>query len=153
MALLACFALGAASACDPEGLEIVKTDSSKYTAPVMEQVPAVKIDKAMYDSNGNITFAWKAASLGAKTAIAYDLVISSSAKKDLVLSANIADTKLEIDAQTLYERLTSDEFLKLPKDTETSFQAYVRATTGSNFDVLKSEPVTVKCYCETITTE
>ena len=150
IALLAAFSMGIATSCDPEGLEIVKTDSSKYKAPVMEQMSAVNITKQVYNDNGSFTFKWSKAEFGASAAISYNLVISSSSKKDLVLSANIADVKLTIDAPTLYERLTGDDYLKLPKDTDTSFEAYVTATVGSNFDVLKSSPITVKCHLDSI---
>jgi hypothetical protein len=149
IALLAAFSMGIATSCDPEGLEIVKTDSSKYKAPVMEQMSAVNITKQVYNDNGSFTFKWSKAEFGASAAISYNLVISSSSKKDLVLSANIADNKLTIDAQTLYQRLTGAEYLNLPKDKDTSFEVYVTATTGSDFDALKSAPVTVKCFCET----
>ncbi len=147
LALVAAMPVMALSSCDPDPLDEVRTDSSKYVAPVVEPVQEIRIDKAAYDANKNVTFTWKAADFGASTSVLYTIVLKSSSKEQ-VLSADVTGTSFTIDSKTLYDRLTGSEYLGLQAGTETTISVYVSATVGLDFDVLKSEPVSVKCYCE-----
>ena len=52
-------AAGLLAACDPNGLEIVKTSAeNQFVAPKMNTMGTVQVSQQNYDGTGEVTFSW-----------------------------------------------------------------------------------------------
>ena len=122
------------AACDPNGLDTVKTyPAEDIVAPMLQPMETVEVSQANYDENGNVTFSWTAADFGAAAGVDYSIYMSSENYPDMCLASKINATSYEIDYQTLYNRLIGESYLGLPKGGVQTVPCYVTATTGSNF--------------------
>ena len=132
------------AACDPNGLDTVKTyPAEDIVAPTLQPMETVEVSQANYDENGNVTFSWTAADFGAAAGVDYSIYMSSENYPDMCLASKINATSYEIDYQTLYNRLIGESYLGLPKGGVQTVPCYVTATTGSNFTVVKSAVVNI----------
>ena len=140
-----CLLLAAAAlfaACDPNGLEIVKTSpESQFTAPKVNPMGTVQVSQQNYDDNGEVTFSWEKADLGMPTELSYAIYLSSDSHPDMCLVSGVTKTSYSIDYKTLYAKLVGESNLGLSKGKATTIPCYVTATMGDGYYVVKSEPV------------
>ena len=140
---LFCFA-ALLAACDPNGLEIVRTNpESMFVAPKMGAMGTVQVSQQNYDNNGNVTFSWEKADLGMPTELSYSIYLSSDSHPDMCLVSGVTKTSYSIDYKTLYAKLVGESNLALPKGKATTVPCYVTATMGDAYYVVKSDPVQV----------
>ncbi len=127
--------------CDAEKLEEVRTvPESEVVAPLLHAMESVVIDQNSYDNKEEVTFCWEPANFGYSAAISYAIYLSSETTPDYVLAANVNKTTFTIDQQTLFDKLVGESNLALPVDEVSTVEAYVTATVGSNFTIVKSTP-------------
>lgn len=130
------------AACDPNGLEIVRTNpESQFVAPKLASMGTVQVSQQNYDQNGEVTFSWEKADLGMPTELSYAIYLSSDSHPDMCLVSGVTKTSYSIDYKTLYAKLVGESNLGLPKGKATTVPCYVTATMGDAYYVVKSEPV------------
>ena len=142
-----CLLLAAAAlfaACDPNGLEIVKTSpESQFSAPKVNTMGTVQVSQKNYDDNGEVTFSWEKADLGMPTELSYSIYLSSPSHPDMCLVSGVTQTKYVIDYKTLYAKLVGESNLGLSKGASHTVPCYVAASMGDGYYTVKSEPVQV----------
>ena len=89
------------AACDPNGLDTVKTyPAEDIVAPTLQPMETVEVSQANYDENGNVTFSWTAADFGAAAGVDYSIyrpalkTYSASALPKAMLKKAIDDVML-----------------------------------------------------------
>ena len=132
------------AACDPNGLEIVKTaPEAQFVAPKVASLGTVQVSQKNYDDNGEVTFSWEKANLGMPTELNYSIYLSSDSHPDMCLVSGVTQTSYSIDYKTLYAKLVGESNLGLSKGASTTVPCYVTATMGDGYYTVKSEPVQV----------
>lgn len=130
--------------CDPNKLEEIRTvPDNQIVAPTLHAMDAIVINQESYDNEDLVTFSWESADFGYSAAISYSLFISSATYQDFELASNVNGTSYSIDQQALYDKLVGAENLALPVNEVSNLEAYVTATVGSNFTIVKSSPINV----------
>lgn len=131
------------AACDPNGLEIVKTaQQGQFVSPKMQTMPAIQVSQVNYDDqNAMVTFAWEKADLGMPTELSYAIYLSSGSKADMCLVSGVTKTSYSLDYKTLYAKLVGESNLGLSKGASHNVSCYVTATMGDGYYTVKSEPV------------
>ncbi len=142
--LLPLFALCLA-ACDPDGLEQVKTaPESQFVAPKMMSMSEVQVSQTNYDDqNALVTFSWEKADVGIPTELSYSIFFSSESISDMCLISGVTKTSYSIDYKTLYAKLVGESNLGLSKGESHTVSCYVAAAVGDNYYVVKSEPIQI----------
>ena len=84
------------AACDPNGLEIVRTNpESQFVAPKLASMGTVQVSQQNYDQNGEVTFSWEKADLGMPTELSYAIYLSSDSHPDMCLVSGVTKTSAE----------------------------------------------------------
>ena len=137
-------AAGLLAACDPNGLEIVKTSAeNQFVAPKMNTMGTVQVSQQNYDGTGEVTFSWEKADLGMPTELSYAIYMTSPSNGDMCLVSGVTKNSYSIDYKTLFAKLVGESNLGLPKGKSSTVPCYITATMGDGYYVVKSEPVQV----------
>ncbi len=133
-----------------ESLEKVKAyGNGDIVAPVMNTMQPVTINTDNLET-GTLTFSWAPADFGYDAMVSYSIYATGGDKTDYVLYEEIHQPNYEIANSALYTKLTGSSYMGLPTDQNVTLSIYVTATIGSNYDVVKSDPVTVDFYLASI---